>query len=389
MADLTPAFCATKAHALAPSGPGVRGQSPCRAAEPPLHLDPVQTSSQSLDSVERDCFSLHDRTPESLPFEHRGWHAVRMRIADALDETEAPLARRWKYAQCGDDTFVYQNAATGEIDFHGSRCNDRFCMVCGAIRSRRIAAALQPLVERETTRFVTLTVRSKPGDTLAALIDKLSDGWKELRRMKFWQQHVRGGAIMLEVKYSKTSGGHWHPHYHLLCHGTWLDQEQLRAAWKAITRDSEQVNVKLVRDAGEALAYVTKYASKPMDASFTMRPHLLREAITTLKGRRLCACFGSWYGTPLNDHVGDEDEELPPFTAWVYMGTERDLECRASGGDREASKLLSALVRARALRHALSERCTSPPKVHAASDASDACITASTANDASAYHGGG
>lgn len=365
MAETDAESCAEMTHALAKSGPGVRGQSPCRAAEPPLHLDQLQTSSRPPMSVEHSPLDRLSDNLESLPWEHRGWHPVRCRVGAAMEEIETPPARLHKFAHCGDDIWVYQEAATGEVEYHGSRCNDRFCMVCGAIRSRRIAAALQPLVESETTRFVTLTVRSKPGDTLASIIDKLSDGWKELRRMKFWQEHVRGGAIMLEIKWSATSGGHWHPHYHLLCHGKWLDQDQLKAAWKAITRDSDQVKVKLVRDAGEALSYVTKYASKPMDASFTMRPHLLREAMRTLKGRRLCACFGSWYGTPLNDTAEDIEDGTEILTNWRCLGTTRDLESKARAGDAHAIHVLAEVERQRALRHALSERCRGPTSVNA------------------------
>lgn len=303
-------------------------------------------------------------------------------------ETETADARVHKFTHCGDETYVYQHAVSGEIEYHGSRCNDRFCLVCGQIRSRKIANSLSALIEKEQPLFITFTVRGLPGDTLQKLLDHLNEGWKQLKRLELWTKSIRGGAVMTEIKWSTTSGGHWHPHLHIMAHGKWIDQNRLRAAWYAITRDSHQVVVKRVRDVEEALGYVTKYASKPMDGSFTMRPHLLREAIRTLKGRRLCACFGTWYGTPLNDTSEDTEDETEILTQWRFIGTVRDLEYRAGSGDAEASKLLASVERAKALRYALTERCRSPASVHGPPDPSNACITAATADGDTLYHHG-
>jgi hypothetical protein len=314
---------------------------------------------------------LRDRNVDSIPWEHKGWHNVRMRIDDAMEATEVPAGRRHKFQTCGDDVFVYEHATTKEIEFHGSRCGDRFCSVCGAIRSRRIAASLEPRLKESKPLFITLTIRGTPGDRLATLIDRLADGWKELRRLKHWKERIDGGAIMLEVKYSRTSGGHWHPHYHLLCHGRYIEEQWLRDAWKLITRDSDQVKILRVDDIPKAIGYVVKYASKPMDSSFTMVPNLLREAMQTLKGRRLCACFGTWYGTALNEKVDDAEDPTEVLTQWRFVGTTRDLEFRAGTGDRDAIRILAGVERASALRYALLERCRGPDTVHGTPTAAD------------------
>lgn len=270
-----------------------------------------------------------------------------------------PEARRYKFCSCGDEVHVFQEPSTGEVQWRGTRCNDRFCMHCGQIRSFKIARALDPMIRKEPTLFLTFTVRGKPGDSLQALIDHLREGWKALRRMQYWNERIKGGAVMLEIKWSKTSGGHWHPHFHILAHGKWIDKDWLKNAWRVITRDSDQVDIQRVEEVEKALGYVVKYASKPMDSSFTSRPHLLQEAMRTLKGQRLCACFGSWFGTPLHEEEV-EDDPTEVLTTWVYKGTVRDLEFRASRGEAEAIKLLAAVVRARALRHALDQRRRSP-----------------------------
>jgi hypothetical protein len=209
------------------------------------------------------------------------------------------------------------------------------------------------------TRFITLTIRGRNGDFLVDQITRLRRAWRELRRHPFWLEHVRGGAVMLEVKWSKGVGGHWHPHYHILCHGTWIDQERLKAVWYGITGDSDQVKVKLVREAGEAISYVTKYASKPVDSSFVNNPKRLGEAMLALKGQRLCACFGTWYGTPLKETF-DEKEEPPFFTNWVYMGTISALRHRKGEGDEAAAVLLASVERLMSIRQLENRRRDGP-----------------------------
>lgn len=348
-------------HALASKRLGGVGAEPPSGPQSRSSLDQLQTSSQPPSGALEDAYPDYDVNPDYIPFEHRGWHNTRMRVFAAMKEVGVAPARVCKFLGCGEEVHVYEEAATGEIAWRGTRCNDRFCIVCGQIRSFRISRALEPMVRAEAAMFITLTVRGKPGDSLQSLITKLTEGWKGLRRLKYWNERIRGGAIMLEVKYSLTSGGHWHPHFHLLCHGKWLDQQWLRDAWNVLTRDSDQCDVQRVVEVEKALGYVVKYASKPMDASFTQRPHLLREAMRTLKGKRLCACFGSWYGTPLHEEDLEADDETRVLTQWRYCGTRRVLECRASGGDAAAKIILARLVRAQALRLTLDKRCRSSP----------------------------
>jgi hypothetical protein len=293
---------------------------------------------------------------ESIPFEHRGWQPVRKRILAAMKSEGVPVARAERFVACGEETFVYQEESTGEIEWHNSRCGDRFCMVCGAIRSKRISVALRPRLEKCQPMFITFTVRGLPSDRLSTLMDRLKEGWKQVRRLQLWKEKIRGGAVMTEIKWSKTSGGHWHPHMHILCDGDWIDQDRLRAAWFAITRDSDQVDVSRITDLGKALGYVTKYASKPMDSSFTMRPGLLREAMRVLKGQRLCACFGTWHGTPLNDSEEIVEDETDVLTNWRCKGTLRTLGYSAEQGDKAAAELICRVRALQELRYALLER---------------------------------
>lgn len=360
MSESPPPACHPESPCIGPPLSGGAGAEPLRPPQRPLHLDTLQTSSPDPVTISNYAFYRDCLQHDQQPFEHTGWHNVRMNVLNAMEATNVPISRAAKFVGCGDEIFIYENTATGEVDYHSNRCGDRFCMICGQARSRRITHALAGLIEKEEPLFITLTVRGKPGDTLASMIDRLTDAWKQLRRLDHWKERVRGGAIMLEIKYSKSSGGHWHPHYHLIAHGKYIEKQWLRDAWRLITRDSDQVDIKRVKEIREALGYVTKYASKPMDGSFTTKPHLLREAMKTLKGRRLCACFGTWYGTPLHDDDEVTDEEIPTFTPWAFAGSRRTLESKAAEGDAHAKDLLSRVERLRALRHAFANRCRGP-----------------------------
>jgi len=339
--------------------PGVPG------AEPPAvvpALDPLETTSHRQyppADFEGECMPFEN--PDHVPFEHRGWDADRRRVYAAMIRTDQPVARRHDFSNCGQNVHVFREATTNEVEVRPETCKDRFCLPCGQRRSRRIAIALEcrmkPAVDR--LMFMTLTVRGLPGQSLREQLEKLKAGWKALRRLDGWRHHVAGGAVMLEIKWSCKSGGHWHPHYHIICEGQWVDVKWLKSAWYAITGDSDQVDVQRIAEPERALSYVTKYASKPMDASFLRRSGLLDEAMRTLKGERLCALFGNWYGTPLKET--DDGDETEILSTWVYEGTTRDLDCRAVKGEAAAAALLRAVNAILHIRSLRGRRSHGPP----------------------------
>jgi len=350
---------------MSASGLAVSGEAATAAGAeplppPPSPLDPLETTSHRQ-HLSADCGDIYWVNPDAVAWDHRGWHDDRMRIYGAMRRTQVSASRIHAFMHCRDAHHVFREPTTGEIEVRPETCKDRFCLPCGQLRSRRIAQALEVRMKPAADRlmFITLTVRGLPTDTLAEQIEKLKAAWRGLRKLPGWSNTVSGGAVMLEVKWSKTAGGHWHPHYHIIAEGRWVDRAWLKAAWYALTGDSDQVDVQRIDEPGKALSYVTKYASKPMDTSFTRRRWLLDEAMRTLKGVRLCSLFGTWYGTPLKEE--SEDDETDVLTTWVYCGSTRDLECRAERGDGEARNILRGVERQLALRHALTERCRRPP----------------------------
>ena len=323
---------------IEPVRSGGVGAAPPRAGTPApssAQLDPLETCELITGPTVVGWDEVMECNWDSVPFMHRGWHQTRRRILKTMMGLDLAESRVRRFRECGNEVHVYYQAESQEVEFHSSCCKDRWCLICGQRRSAQIARALREKMAERETRFITLTIRGGAGDFLCDQVARLRRAWRELRRHPYWKECVTGGAVMLEVKWSKGSGGHWHPHYHILCHGKWIDQDRLKAAWFAITGDSDQVCVRLVREAGEARCDVTKYASKPVDSSFVNNPKRLGEAMLALKGQRLCACFGSWYGTRLNDELEDHCEE-DTLTNWTYCGTEQSLRHRRENGDAEA-----------------------------------------------------
>lgn len=338
-------------------------------AAPPSRLpeQPGGVGSTSLEDTQTTDFAAtggllpapFDDNDDACPFPHTGWLHDRKRVMRALITTGAREERLRRFWQCGSQIWVYEHCPTGELAFRHNHCGDRFCLVCGRLRSSLIAGQIQKLIGKCQPLFMTFTVRGRPGDTLNPLLETLTSAWRQLRASDMWREKIRGGVAMLEVKHSQTSGGHWHPHLHVIADGDYIEVGWLSQLWKTLTAGSSQVHVTRVKDQAHTINYVTKYASKPMDASFLRRPNLLQQAIVALKGRRLCACFGSWYGTRLIEEL--PDEESPIFTEWRCIGSLRDLEAKRDQGDERSGHILALVERHYRREARFAHRCTGPP----------------------------
>lgn len=281
----------------------------------------------------------------SARWRHASWSVNRRRVYDAMIATHRPDNRINSFAACGCNAQVMEADNDGPRDAKGERvvklvatyCHDRLCIPCGNARAAEIARCLQQRIEGKKLKFITLTIAgAKEG--LASKVDRLYKGFRALRVLPLWKERIAGGAAFLEIKWSDKSQ-RWHPHFHLICEGKFIDQGELSDAWRAITRDSFIVDVRAVKDPDEVRSYVTKYASKPLNMSFAADPDLLQEALTSLHGRRLCFAFGTWYRTKLHE-VDAPDEDRRNFTAIVPLN---DLLADAERGIPAAITLLHKL----------------------------------------------
>lgn len=329
------------------------------APSPPLELPPSSSLDHSETSVSDgivDAF-LREKPPAKLPppdavldetswasrFRHSGWANIRRRIFAGLRRCGVSSSRQWSFAQCGSNTWVQHCIASPDrLRLVCNHCHDRLCTPCANLRSLRLRDALLSQIDGKPVSFITLTLCGR-GEGLGELVDRLYRHFRALRAHPLWDEAVNGGAAFLEIKWSDKAQ-RWHPHLHIIADAKYIDQGELSTAWRSITKDSYIVDIRRVREPEVTGRYVTKYASKPLNSSFCNTPKLLDEAITALKGRRLCLCFGTWYGTPLSEaEDADFADDLIDAGEWSNICTLDDVLWRAANHDEEAKRMLVAL----------------------------------------------
>jgi len=298
-------------------------------ATPPPYLGPSPPPPGPADLLRDPSLDL------GCGFRHSGWASTRHRVGRAIAKAYPDRERFVRFCRCGSAAWVVKHPGKPfEYKVMSDYCHDRFCLPCAAIRARTIAGNLAAALEGQQVRFVTLTLRSEPGDPLSPLLDRLHYCFARLRRHQWWASRVDGGICILEVKYVATSR-RWHPHLHLLVQGRYLPQPELAALWLKYTQDSYIVDVRMVRGTGLLTHYVTKYVAKPGDYTTLHSPLLLLEMVKSLQGRRLCSTFGHWRGFRLLDR-GEA-------VGWLFVDTLAGIFWAAREGDDEARRILHAI----------------------------------------------
>lgn len=280
----------------------------------------------------RDDFRVPPIEDVEDSFRHRRNMATRKAVFAAMVDLHLSVSRLDRFRNCGSCCYVRWSPSLARASLVGNYCHDRLCPACGESRSRVVQRNLHGFVGKRPTRFVTLTLRHNPLLSLTEMLDRLYRGFKSLRNSPFWKGCTKGGAAFLEVKLSKE--GHWHPHLHVICEGSFVDQKELSHQWYLITGDSSIVDVRRVSEGGQELRYVCKYVGKPLDASVYQNREALCKFILAIRGRRMCFTFGSWRGLRLEE-PGEDPRD------WVTVGRLVDLIRDARSGDPHALKLLN------------------------------------------------
>ena len=280
---------------------------------------------------------------EDQVFIHSGWLPMRKKVRAALYRTNQRPARVQAFDQCGANSWILQDSENPDaFRLQTNYCHDRLCTPCANIRSFRIRDALRPRMAGKNLSFITLTLSGK-SQTLVEMVDRLYKHFRALRAHPEWDKNISGGCAFLEIKWNDKSQ-RWHPHLHLIAEATYWEQGRISTIWHTITHDSFMVHITRINEDGKACNYVTKYASKPLNPSFANSPKLLDEAVEALKGRRLALCFGTWYGTPLNEEDEDAQEDtLADVGRWQPIGTLYEVHVRACRGDPIARAALDHL----------------------------------------------
>lgn len=146
--------------------------------------------------------------------------------------------------------------------------------------------ALERVMAKVRTRFLTLTQRVIPGESCEAGRRRLLRSWAAFWRAakRAGDPRLRGGLRTVEVTWSRADGWHWH--LHVLCEGAYYPQDALSRDWQAAGGD-EVVWIKAVSDVNEVVKYSLKVASLP--------PDRIVEYAAVSRGWREHQTFGSWY----------------------------------------------------------------------------------------------
>lgn len=309
---------------------------------PSSSLDPLETNPhfpagthlRSSGDVNPD-FAVQPITPVESAFRHSSWAALRLRTHLALQRCHVNAARLDRFCNCGSGAFLYRSTDGQDLTIRSNKCHDRWCLACQRERAASIANALLQVMSARRCRFATLTLRHSR-TPMADQVDRLFRSFVALRRRKWWKEHVIGGGYFLEIKTGRD--GLWHVHLHLIIEGRFLPQRELSTEWHAVTGDSSIVDVRQIRDDGEAAGYVTKYVTKPASHEVYADPGRLDEMICGLRGRRVCGTFGTWRGVKLEPDATDDVE-------WVAVGSIDTLRSRSAAGDVDARRWCEAAAR--------------------------------------------
>lgn len=308
---------------------------PCSLTPPNSnsHLDTLETPvGDKTGSI------FPDYIPDSLDlrdgFRHSGWTWRRQKVLDALKRTQASYERTRAFCTCGAYFWILRHKKDLErFKTVPDHCHDRFCVPCAAARRATIRDNLAKHLLDQPYRLLTLTVRSN-AQPLADLLDHLYRSFRRLRQKTLWKERVRGGVAFLEITYNARTGG-WHPHLHCILEGLYIPRPALSELWLHCTRDSCNLDLKLIRSTRGVLAYVMGDATKPIPTSVHSIPYVLDEAITTLAGRRLIVCFGRWRAWKL---LADDTEK-----DWELYAHQNDLHTRFQPDDLLAINVAAML----------------------------------------------
>lgn len=294
-------------------------------SDPHTSLDALETFVHDDRSPSRNGDSL--KIPSSTTFLNSGCNTTRRKVLAAFHRLGESTERCQKYVSCGEGAWIVESLTEpGKYAVHAKRCRDRFCPRCARNRSATIRQNLEPLIENQTVRLITLTLKATE-DNLSQRISRLYKGFAKLRKHPVWRHNVEAAVAFLEVTRGRL-GLHWHTHVHVVAIGKYVQHSQLKAAWMYATGDSYIVDVRACKSPEQLTKYVTKYVTKGIDPAIMRSPELTDEVIDSLKGVRMVTTLGAWRGQPLLTYVGtDEWRRVMPWPEFVEGCKRNDWFC--------------------------------------------------------------
>jgi len=199
--------------------------------------------------------------------------------------------QRYELQHCREHAYFAMDSVSGDVKVMTDACRQRWCPMCAAQKASFARESTQAWLESlAAPRFLTLTLRHCEDD-LKPQIEYLQDCFRRLRQRAYWKKRVTGGVWFLQVHRSESDGC-WHPHFHILLEGEYLEQGELSDLWDLVSYGSPIIDIRRIHNPESSAMYVARYSARP--ARFASMPLDDRvEMIEALKGKRLCGTFGT------------------------------------------------------------------------------------------------
>jgi hypothetical protein len=296
----------TTNHPVVPNPPVIGARAAGAGCKPAL-LDTQETSDTSSRPPSYRDFLISGIKP-TIDFHHRVYKAI-----DDRDDSK----RAAVFTECKSRAWFVRNIHTSEVRVAASRCHLRWCPLCIRTKTYIIQQSVGGwLRNHPDSKFITLTLKHS-ADDLNTQVDRLYDGFRKLRRRKWFERIVKGGIWFFQIKKGK-SDDLWHPHIHCLVDGAFVPQKKLSAEWLEITGDSYICDVRPIKDPQKAADYVARYAAAPCRLSeFSLADAV--DCVDALHSRRICGTWGTGAEIKLAAQKPEDVDDWQHVAGWSWV----------------------------------------------------------------------
>lgn len=198
------------------------------------------------------------------------------------------LARTAAQTFCGTGSVYGIAPDLSQLIIIPIRCKSWDCPVCGPKRLTQMTAKI---CSGLPSKFITLTLKPYPNETLASMFDNVKAAWTKLvKRIR-----REFGPFEYVLTWELTKNGT--PHAHVAARAGYIPQNWLSRQWRDLT-GSPVVDIRAVKRPQDIARYVTKYMTKNAG-----------QTAAALDGRRLFQFSGHYLDTappfkPETDYEG-------------------------------------------------------------------------------------
>lgn len=306
----------------------------------PAQNPPGVPSVQYLESNEHDL-----KAPLDFAFWRHRHDVLRPRILRSLRLSSVSMGTIGRFIDCGKGAWIVRHRENCHaVRIQSGKCRNRHCTSCSGEKSMTIRHNIEVMATKAGSQLSLLTLTLKHVHApLRGQIEKLVRCFRELRRLSRWKDSVSAAVWVLEVKIGID--GLWHPHIHILMKAPYIEQGWIAGAWKTLTIDSTNVDIRRI-SCQHGAAYIAKYVGKPAPIH-RMNDEQLLEYVEALKGIRMCAAVGDWRKMPLAKGEADDkllDQQLSNAPGdWISIGPYDAVVELAAKGDVFAIETLKLL----------------------------------------------